>query len=254
MTGVIFDIKEFAVHDGPGIRTTVFMKGCPLSCCWCHNPEGLSIEPQIMRSSVGQRVAGKEYTARKLADILNSQADILRSNGGGVTFSGGEPLLQAGFVCEVIDLLDNLHVVLDTCGYGDENKFRMLVEKTNLVYFDLKLMDTDAHQYHTGVGNEPILHNLKILDSIRKPFVVRVPLIPQVTDTDENLSSIASTVRNMECLLAVELLPYNKAADGKYKAAGVEFNPTFDKSAELNINTSFFEAAGLRVNVISRAN
>ncbi|MHC4124294.1 MAG: radical SAM protein [Planctomycetota bacterium] len=254
MTGIIFDIKEFAVHDGPGIRTTVFLKGCPLRCCWCHNPEGLSIEPQIMQSSVGQRIAGKEYTPRQLADILNGQADILHSNDGGVTFSGGEPLLQAEFVCEVIDLLDDLHIVLDTCGYGDEDKFRMLVEKSNLIHFDLKLMDTDAHLYHTGVRNEAILRNLKVLGEMQRPFIIRVPLIPQVTDTDENLSAIVSAICYMESLLAVELLPYNKAADGKYKAAGVEFKPTYDKSTGLNINTDIFETAGIKVKVVSRAN
>src|SRR5512147_2058540 len=108
--GILFDIREFTVHDGPGIRTTVFMKGCPLACMWCHNPEGLSITSQVMQSPVGARIVGTEYSPQELADLLNRQGAILKANEGGVTFSGGEPLLQADFVAEVIDLLDGLHV------------------------------------------------------------------------------------------------------------------------------------------------
>src|SRR5512135_981644 len=102
-SGIVFDIKEFAIHDGPGIRMTVFLKGCPLTCMWCHNPEGLSMQPQIIRSPAGERLAGKVYEPEQLAALLNGQADILKANEGGVTFSGGEPLFQAEFVAEVID-------------------------------------------------------------------------------------------------------------------------------------------------------
>src|SRR5512136_1247357 len=101
--GIVFDIREFAVHDGPGIRTTVFLKGCPLACQWCHNPEGQSRQPQAMQGPTGVRIAGVEYSPEALADLLNRQAAILRDNEGGVTFSGGEPLMQAAFVAEVID-------------------------------------------------------------------------------------------------------------------------------------------------------
>jgi pyruvate formate lyase activating enzyme len=110
---MVFDIKEFAVHDGPGIRTTVFLKGCPLRCRWCHNPEGQSPLPEIMLSPMGKRRIGKEYTSAELAEILNRQADILRSAEGGVTFSGGEPLMQSEFVLEVISRIERLHVILD---------------------------------------------------------------------------------------------------------------------------------------------
>src|SRR3990172_969545 len=105
-SGIVFDIVEFAVHDGPGIRTTVFLKGCPLDCAWCHNPEGKSSQPQVMLGAAGERIAGKWYTAEALARRLNRQADILRASQGGVTFSGGEPLAQADFLLEVIDRLD----------------------------------------------------------------------------------------------------------------------------------------------------
>src|SRR5512144_760741 len=101
-SGIVFDIREFTLHDGPGIRTTVFLKGCPLTCMWCHNPEGQSMQPQIIRSPAGERMAGQEFTSVQLAALLNQQADILNANEGGVTFSGGEPLFQAEFVAEVI--------------------------------------------------------------------------------------------------------------------------------------------------------
>ena len=249
ISGIVFDIKEFAVHDGPGIRTTVFLKGCPLRCSWCHNPEGMSPEPQLIRGPAGERVAGREYTSAALADILNRQADILRANEGGVTFSGGEPLGQAQFVTQVIDRLCGVHVLLDTSGYGSEGDFRLLVGRSDLVYYDLKLVDRQAHRRYTGVDNGPILRNLSVLSELGVPFVIRVPLVPGVTDTDRNLAAIGMTVRGLPGLVRVDLLPYNKAAGGKYHAAGVVFKPDYDESQPLNINTTVFEDLGLEVHV-----
>src|ERR1039458_1810212 len=144
-SGMIFDIREFTVHDGPGIRTTVFLKGCPLRCSWCHNPEGMSPCPEIIESPSGKRVVGRIYSAAQLSSILNRQASILSANGGGVTFSGGEPLAQAVFLAEVIDNLTDIHVLLDTSGYAQESDFRRVAQKCDLVYFDLKLIDRAAH-------------------------------------------------------------------------------------------------------------
>jgi pyruvate formate lyase activating enzyme len=247
--GIVFDIKEFTIHDGPGIRTTVFMKGCPLACTWCHNPEGRSMQPQIMRAVGSERLAGQVYTPAELAALLNSQADLLRANEGGITFSGGEPLLQAEFVAEVIDLLPSVHVLLDTSGYGDERDFLSLVNRCDLIYFDLKLIDGIAHHRYTRRANGLILYNLEILSESGKPFVVRVPLVPGVTDTDENLAAIARTVHGLPGLLRVELLPYNRAAGSKYQAAGLEFKPGYDETRPLTINTEVFERAGLQVRV-----
>jgi pyruvate formate lyase activating enzyme len=248
-TGIVFDIKEFTIHDGPGIRTTVFMKGCPLSCMWCHNPEGQSPQPQVIRGLAGDRVAGKEYTAKDLAGLLNQQVFILRANEGGISFSGGEPLMQADFVAEVIDLLDDVHVLLDTSGYGREQDFRLLVNRSDLVYFDLKLIDGKMHKHYTGCDNELILSNLHVLNKLGKPFVVRIPLVPGITDTNQNLSAIARTVHGLPGLLRVDLLPYNKSAGSKYRYAGMEFKPDYDESQELNLNTAVFEQAGIEVAV-----
>jgi pyruvate formate lyase activating enzyme len=248
-SGIIFDIKEFAVHDGPGIRTTVFLKGCPLDCSWCHNPEGKSSQPQVMRGAGGERVAGTWYSAEALARRLNRQADILKLNQGGVTFSGGEPLAQADFVIEVLEQLHGLHVLLDTSGYADEHDFRRLMQFCDLVYFDLKLIDDALHRRYTGRSNLPILHNLSLLGEMGKPFVVRVPLVPGVTDTQDNLFAIAHLVCRLPGLLRVDLLAYNRAAGAKYQAAGMPFEPGFDEDQACQIDLEIFEQRNLLVRV-----
>jgi pyruvate formate lyase activating enzyme len=154
--GIVFDIKEFSVHDGPGIRTTVFMKGCPLSCLWCHNPEG-RFRAAVERSPTGTGCVDG-CTPDTLATMLNRHGPILRLNEGGVTFSGGEPLMQAEFIVEVIDFLDGLHVLLDTSGYGREENLRMLLERVDMVYYDIKLVDPLLHKRYTGRDNSCILH------------------------------------------------------------------------------------------------
>jgi pyruvate formate lyase activating enzyme len=249
-SGIVFDIREFALHDGPGIRTTVFLKGCPLACTWCHNPEGQAPQPEIIHSPAGERLAGREWTAADLAARLNQQADILRANEGGITFSGGEPLFQAGFVAEVIDRLDSLHVLLDTCGHGSRADFLQLLERSDLVFFDLKLIDPAAHQHFTGCGNGVILENLELLSGSGLPYVIRVPLVPGVTDSDENLAGIANLVRGLSGLIRVDLLPYNPAAGSKYPGLGRQFQPGYDERRALNINTEVFEQMGIEVRVV----
>ncbi len=252
-SGTVCDIREFTLHDGPGIRTTVFLKGCALRCSWCHNPEAQSCEPQVLRTGDFRRVVGTRYRAADLAALLNRQAEILTANGGGVTFSGGEPLLQARFVAEVIDGLCGLHVLLDTCGYAEEAEFRLVAAKCQLVYYDLKLIDAEAHRHYTGADNALILSNLRCLGEMGVPFVVRVPLVPAVTDTAANLSAIACTVRALPGLIRVDLLPYNRAAGGKYPALGMVFQPGFDESAEVNANLEPFIAAGVEARIVGAA-
>jgi pyruvate formate lyase activating enzyme len=249
LTGIVFDIREFAVHDGPGIRTTVFMKGCPLRCSWCHNPEGLSPEPQTLTGAAGTRLVGRRYTPGELAALLNDHAAILRANEGGVTFSGGEPLMQAPFVAAVIDRLDRTHVLLDTSGYGSNDDFCLLLARIDLVFFDLKLMDADEHRRHTGRDNAPILRNLDTLAASGVPYVIRVPLVPGVTDGEENLTAIARAVAGSKNLVRVDLLPYNRAAGGKYAPCGIAFRPSFDESRDVRANTLPFEARGIPVSV-----
>ena len=248
ITGVVFDIREWTVHDGPGIRTTVFMKGCLLRCAWCHNPEGLSLAPQMMRSATGERLVGRTYASTELAMLLNRQAPLLRDNGG-VTFSGGEPLMQAAFVADTISRLEDLHVTLDTSGYASEEELRQVANQCDLVLFDLKLMDAETHRRWTGVDNEPILRNLALLAKTETPVVVRVPLVPGVTDTDENLIAIARQVKTLPRPVRVELLPYNRAAGGKYAACGLEWRRNFDETATTNPNLKPFEDLNLEASL-----
>jgi pyruvate formate lyase activating enzyme len=247
ISGMVFDIKEFAVLDGPGIRTTVFLKGCPLRCCWCHNPEGLRPEPQRIRGQVGERIAGRRYAADELAGLLNRQAEALRAGEGGVTFSGGEPLTQAPFVTAVMERLEGIHTVLDTSGYGDPEAFSLLAERVDLVLFDLKLMDTGAHCRYTGVENDRILDNLTRLDAMRTPVIIRVPLIPGITDTEENLAAIARRAACLNAIERVELLAYNRAAGGKYAACGMRFEPPYDEPAAPNSHLDVFKKCNLSV-------
>jgi len=246
LTGVIFDLKEFAVHDGPGLRTTVFLKGCPMNCTWCHNPEGKSCKPQVMHSPAGERLAGREYTSRELARLINAQADILRSNEGGVTFSGGEPLAQAAFVREVIDGLDDLHVLLDTSGYAPTEDFLRVASRSHLVYFDLKIIDPALFLHYTGGDIQVVLANLRVLSRLSIPYVIRVPLVPGVTDTPQNLAAIAGVIQNLPGLVRADLLPYNCLAGAKYRAAGLPYQPGFNEDQPVNLDGSAFAQAGLK--------
>jgi pyruvate formate lyase activating enzyme len=217
MNGLVFDIKEFTVHDGPGIRTTVFMKGCRLRCMWCHNPEGLSFEPERVLGPNGTRLAGREYAPEDLS--------------------------------EVIDRLEGLHVVLDTSGYGSRADFQVLIKKVDLVYFDIKILDPALHRRYTGRRNQPILRNLELLSQSGTPYVIRVPLIPGVTDTEANLSAVAAAACGLPGLQRVDVLPYNRAAGAKYASVRRQFAPDFDEIRLVNANTRLFEEAGLEVRV-----
>jgi pyruvate formate lyase activating enzyme len=244
-TGIIFDIKEFAVHDGPGIRTTVFLKGCPLRCSWCHNPEGLSPKPQVLRSHSSERLVGIQYTSSELAELLNRQASTLSENGGGVTFSGGEPLFQSEFVAEVIDQLNDLHILLDTSGYASKSDFNRLASRADMLYFDIKSLDAATFTKYCGGNVELVLTNLMYLRTLEIPFVIRVPLVPGVTDTLQNMISIAQTVHDIPGLVRVDLLPYHRLAGAKYPLLGLEYQPAFDESRVPQVVGDPFDALNI---------
>lgn len=251
-SGVVYDIREFTTHDGPGLRITVFLKGCPLRCVWCHNPEGISAARQTMRTAAGERTVGRVYDDESLASLLNRQAGILRANSGGVTFSGGEPLAQPLFLESVLDRLDGLHVVLDTSGFAPEDVFVRIARRCHLVYFDVKLAGAADHRRYTGEDNDSILSNLRLLPDLDIPFVIRVPLIPGITDTDENLGAIAALARGLRGLERIDLLPYNRAAGGKYAPLGWVFHPPFDQDQPVNANLGLFADTGVPVSIPGR--
>ena len=256
-SGVIFDIKEFSVHDGPGVRQTVFLKGCPLRCVWCHNPEGWDPEPQILvqknlctdcglcreqcsrerctacGSCVpscpvrARRICGERISSSELADRIRKNSDDYRFMGGGVTFSGGEPLMQPEFLFETAAALPDIHKVLETSGYTDPEVFQKAMALFDLIYMDFKLADPLQHKQYTGRDNLPIVRNIGQLCAGTTPFVIRIPLIPGITDTEENIAGIAAQLQNGKALQFVEFLPYNTMAGAKYPWVGRTYAPGF---------------------------
>lgn len=279
MKGSIFDIEEFAVYDGPGIRTVLFLKGCPLRCNWCHNPEGLLPGPQRIVSTnlcihcgacseyrhskctgCGQcelncpqeaiRIAGKPVEAEEIASRLRRNAALLALNGGGITFSGGEPLIQADFVLEVCQWLPDVHKCIETSGYADRETFQRVISAMDYVIMDVKLADDAVHREWTGVSNERILSNLQWLKTCQKPFRIRIPLIPTVNDSLENIRRTAELIAGSPYLDQVELLPYHQAAGAKYQSAGMQYQPRFPVDQPPQIHTKPFKELGMEVHVL----
>ena len=250
MEGIVFDIKEFALHDGQGIRTTVFLKGCPLRCSWCHNPEGLSAKAELYDKRVGcthcglcrkpcshedcrpfgrclhicprnlLRKAGEVWDSEALAQKLLRREEEYRFFGGGITLSGGEPLLQWEFSLALLEAQEGkVHRTIETSGYGSREVFDRVIGQCDFVYMDLKLADPQLHRLHTGVDNGRILENARALQESGKAHCFRTPLIPGITDTRENLEALAAIAGSSP----VELLPYNKLAPAKYPSVGRVF-------------------------------
>ena len=221
-TGRVFEIREFALHDGPGVRTTVFLKGCPLRCAWCHNPEGQSFEVETIVRKDGTRLkCGKDWTAEALAEELLSNADIMRQSGGGVTFSGGEPLSQADFLLDVAALLKNkgVHVALETSGAVEHSIYRAVISVMDFVYQDLKHFNAAKFKEWTGGSLGEVLENIDFLRESKVPHVLRVPVIPGVNDSPSDRAAF------MEIAGAspIEFLPYNHAAAAKYPLLGRDY-------------------------------
>ncbi|MBQ9171161.1 MAG: radical SAM protein [Bacteroidaceae bacterium] len=251
MKGTIFSIEEFAINDGPGIRTTVFMKGCPLRCEWCHNPEGLSPNPQLMKKRDETVMSGKEIDSSELAKQLLRNEKIFKLNKGGVTFTGGEPLMQADFLLEVLcEIRPHIHCAIETSGYASEEVFGKVLDNLDFVLFDCKQTDDKLHKRYTRVSNRPILRNLSILKESGKDFVLRIPLIPGANDTKENFLGILNLARDAQHLQRVELLRYNKMAGAKYSMVGMEYKPSFNTDAEPRLHTDILEEAGVKVLVL----
>ena len=274
MEATIFDIKEFGLHDGPGLRLTVFFKGCPLRCVWCHNPEGMTFGQELVRNEDACRrcglcgrpcdhpdcaalgacvhicpdrlvkVSGEQYTPERLAKRILSYREFFGERGG-VTFSGGEPLMQAAFIEQVMPLLDGIRFGVETCAQVPAEVFDRMMPKFHDRFVDMKHMDPNVHRRVTGQDNALILRNIAALKASGLPFTVRIPMIPTVNDSAENLAATAAFLADARDRVQVELLPYNRMTGAKYRMIGKAYNPPFDEQVKPNMDASAFLAHGI---------
>jgi len=225
--GCIFDIKRFAIHDGPGIRITIFLKGCSLDCWWCHNPEGIRSEQEILTKEItidgkiieDQVEVGKWYTVEDLMVEIEKERIFMDESGGGVTFSGGEPLLQYDFLKKSLKACrkGGIHTCLDTSGDVNKDKMKEISSLTDLILYDLKLINDMEHREYTGKSNKLILDNLELLYKQGTELVIRIPIIPGINNDHRHLDEFIDHLSKMEKLKRIDLLPYHRFAANKYK-------------------------------------
>jgi pyruvate formate lyase activating enzyme len=296
-SGCIFNMQRFSVHDGPGIRTTVFLKGCPLSCVWCHNPEGIAparqlllVETRCVRCSAcvqacprtppngqavlgttnpacdlcgscveacgagAREVAGRDMSVTDVMAVVRRDRMFYEESAGGVTFSGGEPLLQTPFLLELLQACrdEGCHAVVDTCGWCRVEDLLAAATLTDLFLFDLKTMDDALHRQFTGVSNALILKNLQALAAVHAPIWLRLPIIAGVNDGERDLARAAQFAATMPSVRQVNLLPYHRA--GVAKARRVGFTPGASALAaptpeSLEQAASYFRRAGIETRI-----
>ena len=271
MNGIIFSIERYAIEDGPGIRTLVFLKGCPLRCDWCSNPESQILTPQILYYSNkcvscwrcisncpqdairidkdfglltdpdrctlcglciencyynARELSGKEMSITQVMDIVLRDKLFYEKSSGGITISGGEPLMQAFFVKELIEACkkEGVHTAIETTLYAEEYIIEETLGNVDLVFVDIKHLDPIIHFQHTGVKNEKILRNIQIINDLGKKFIIRIPFIPGFNDdlnTQRQIYCWASEFNNLKW---IEILPYHRLGIGKYYALSREYS------------------------------
>ena len=281
--GIIFDIKRYAIHDGPGIRTTIFLKGCPLRCQWCQNPEGQETNPEIiLRSSrcatecnecvsvcpqdaiskdgnsieidkakcdlcakcedvcvyEALEVVGREVTVQEAMDEIEKDKIFFEESGGGITFSGGEPLMHVDFLEALLKEIGkkNIHVTLDTSGYVSFEDMDRISYKVDLFLYDLKIMDDEKHEKYTGVSNKLILENLRNLTEQGNSVAVRIPLISGINDDSQSTHMFVDFLQSLKSVKQINLLSYHRGGCEKYKKLRKEGSPiTFQSASDERI-------------------
>lgn len=268
---LIFDIKRFAINDGPGIRTTIFMKGCPLNCVWCHNPEGISERPVKLYTqkkcigcqscvdvcpqhvlkltpdgiketegcllcgkcteecpTLALQMAGKEWEMDKLMEIVEKERKVMEDSEGGVTICGGEPLMHPDYLVELLTEIKSrgIHRTVDTTLFASEQTVKRVLPLADLFLVDLKHFNSEVHKHFTGVPNEPILRNIRLISEAGARFWIRIPLIVGVNADDENLEASADFLASLPTPPeVVNLLVYHDIGKGKHARMGTAYNP-----------------------------
>ena len=270
---LLFDLKRYALHDGPGIRTTLFLKGCPLRCVWCHNPESWSSRPQRLYKSakcigcascveacpegalkltpegirptgrpcracgacadacpaLAMEICGREWALDELMAEVEKERGVMTDSCGGVTLSGGEPLLHPDYALELLEELGHrgFHRAVDTTLYAAPDVVRSIAAACDLFLVDLKVMDSEWHRRYTGVPNEQILDNLRLVASLGIPYWIRIPLIAEVNASEANIAATATFLRSLDRQPdEVDLLPYHDIGKGKHERMGTTYNPS----------------------------
>lgn len=298
LQGTIFNIQRYSLHDGPGIRTTVFFKGCPLRCSWCHNPESQAAEPTVsylenrcvrcgmciaacpqggmgpggwpeqarrcvrcgacveVCPSGARQLIGRTLTVDELLDEILKDRLFFEESGGGATFSGGEPLLQSGFLAAVLARCraEMLHTVVDTCGHASTDALLNIARLVDLFLYDIKALDDDLHRRLTGASNGLILENLRALSRVHRNIWLRVPLLPGLNDSDEQLGNLSRFAASVPAVRRVHLLPYHRLGSQKLASLGCAEpdsaggRPAREPTADdLQRAAEFFRTAGLPV-------
>lgn len=299
LKGMIFDIKRFEVHDGPGIRTTVFLKGCPLKCWWCHNPEGISPEKEVMyfeykciycrtceklcpRNAIkivdsqhtiirekcngcgkcaetcpsgALKTVGIEITVEGLLREIEKDVKLYDVSNGGVTFSGGEPLYQPEFLLEILKKCKevDINTALDTSGYAPKEVFKKVIPYVNIFLYDIKIMKEDYSYKYIGATSKPILENLRILIEMNRgrDVILRFPVIPNITDTKENIEEIIKLMKTLKGVEEIDLLPFHDVRE-KYIRLGKEYKMISSEPPspqKLKFLKEIFEEMGLKVKI-----
>jgi pyruvate formate lyase activating enzyme len=299
LTGIIFNIQKYSIHDGPGIRTTVFLKGCPLRCQWCHNPEGQSPEPELAlwpsrclkecqecvvicdRLALSKRdslisldkgkcdlcgrcaevcpsraieIVGRRWSVEEVTKEVEKDMMFYEESGGGVTFSGGEPLMQPEFLRTLLEESKKrgIHTAVDTCGVAQPDVLDKISDKVDLFLYDLKVMDDEKHRLFTGGSNRIVLENLKRLDEKGKEVIVRIPIIPGVNDDEKDVEDILNFLRSLKNIHRLSLLPYHDLAKEKYQRFALPYESANIQTPSRELMEKIkkkFESSGCQVTV-----